>query len=223
MRDAHAEDFDGREFIERPAPLKLACTSMYGILAVVFDDLMRGEFHVVPAGPGIEEVPSWRGQVHLPDPGAAVLLDRSGRLTAAARLLADFRPPEPVTTAQRLTGELADWTLMLAHVPARGETARAHALLHSVIAPQQPRLCRLLRDSTAHRLTPSRSLEDDLPVSDRDRYTATTAPAHQEAVRAAAQRSWQGSRDLAGAAAQRWGIGLPVQPHQEIGAFPSRG
>ncbi|MGW0552259.1 nucleotidyltransferase domain-containing protein [Streptomyces altiplanensis] len=223
VRDAHADDFDGREFIERLAPLKLAYTNMYGILAVVFDDLMRGEFHVEPAGPGIKEVPSWRGQVHLPDPGAAVLLDRSGRLTAAARRLADFRPPEPVTTAQQLTDELANWTLMLAHVLARGEIARAHALLHSVIAPQQLQLCRLLRDSTAHWLTPSRALEDDLPVSDRDRYTATTAPAHQEAVRTAAQCSWQWSRDLAGEAAQRWGIGLPVRLHQEIGAFLARG
>ncbi len=96
VRDVHADGFDGREFIERLAPLKLAYTNMYGIPAVVFGDLMRGEFHVEPAGPGIEEVPSWRGQVHLPDPGAAVLLDRSGRLTAAARRLADFRPPEPV-------------------------------------------------------------------------------------------------------------------------------
>ncbi|MGW0565600.1 hypothetical protein ACWDZ4_34705 [Streptomyces sp. NPDC003016] len=95
--------------------------------------------------------------------------------------------------------------------------------MHSVIAPQQLQLCRLPRDSTAHWLTPSRALEDGLLVSDRDRYTATTAPAHQEAVRTAAQRSRQWSHGLACEAAQRWGIGLPVQLHQEIGAFLSRG
>ncbi|CAM5549846.1 hypothetical protein SRIMM317S_04549 [Streptomyces rimosus subsp. rimosus] len=78
VRDAHADAFDGVEFVGRLAPLKLAYTNMYGILAVVFDDLMRGEFHVVAAGAGIDEVPTWRGMVHLPDPGAAVLLDRRG-------------------------------------------------------------------------------------------------------------------------------------------------
>ncbi|WP_369689012.1 hypothetical protein [Streptomyces sp. Wb2n-11] len=90
---------------------------------------------------------------------------------------------------------------MLAHVLARGETARAHALLHSVIVPQQLQPCRLLRDSTAHWLTPSRALEDDLPVSDRDRCTATTAPAHQEAVRTAAQR-----HSAAGSGAVIWPV-----------------
>ncbi|MEU6964904.1 nucleotidyltransferase domain-containing protein [Streptomyces chrestomyceticus] len=219
VRDAHADTFDGREFVGRIAPLKLAYTNMYGILAVVFDDLMRGEFHLVAAGPGIDEVPTWRGMVHLPDPGAAVLLDRDGRLTAAARHLADPCPPEPGPTAQQLTDELTNWTLMLAHVLERGETARAHALMHTVVAPQQLQLCRLLRGSTTHWLTPSRALEQDLPAADRDRYTATTAPAVLPAVRTAARAGWQWSRELAGEAAARWGTEVPTALHEEIGAL----
>lgn len=219
VRDAHADTFDGREFVGRIAPLKLAYTNMYGILAVVFDDLMRGEFHLVAAGPGIDEVPTWRGMVQLPDPGAAVLLDRDGRLTAAARHLADPCPPEPGPTAQQLTDELTNWTLMLAHVLERGETARAHALMHSVVAPQQLQLCRLLRGATTHWLTPSRALEQDLPAADRDRYTATTAPAVLPAVRTAARASWQWSRELAGEAAARWGTEVPTALHEEIGAL----
>lgn len=219
VRDAHADTFDGREFVGRIAPLKLAYTNMYGILAVVFDDLMRGEFHLVAAGPGIDEVPSWRGMVRLPDPGAAVLLDRDGRLAAAAGHLADPCPPEPGPTAQQLTDELTNWTLMLAHVLERGETARAHALMHSVVAPQQLQLCRLLRGSTTHWLTPSRALEQDLPAADRDRYVATTAPAVLPAVRTAARAGWQWSRELAGEAAARWGTEVPTALHEEIGAL----
>ncbi|MEU7146914.1 nucleotidyltransferase domain-containing protein [Streptomyces sp. NPDC045470] len=219
VRDAHADTFDGREFVGRIAPLKLAYTNMYGILAVVFDDLMRGEFHLVAAGPGIDEVPTWRGMVRLPDPGAAVLLDRDGRLTAAAGHLADPCPPEPGPTAQQLTDELTNWTLMLAHVLERGETARAHALMHSVVAPQQLQLCRLLRGSTTHWLTPSRALEQDLPAADRDRYVAATAPAVLPAVRTAALAGWQWSRELAGEAAARWGTEVPTALHEEIGAL----
>ncbi|KOG55309.1 DNA polymerase subunit beta, partial [Streptomyces varsoviensis] len=177
IQDDRLADFDGPAFLEQLAPLKLAYTNMYGILAVVFDDLMRGEFHLTAAGTGIDEVPTWQGMVHLPRPDDAVLLDRTGRLTRAARRLAEFRPPEPAATARQLIDELTNWTLMLAHVLARGETARAHNLLHAVVAPQQLQLCRLLRDSTAHWLTPSRALERDLPAADRDRYTSTTAAA----------------------------------------------
>jgi lincosamide nucleotidyltransferase len=142
IQDDRLADFDGPGFLAQLAPLQLSYTNMYGILAVVFDDLMRGEFHLTPAGPGIDEVPTWQSMVHLPRPDDAVLLDRTGRLIQAARQLATFQPPEPVTTAQQLTDELTNWTLMLAHVLARGEIARAHALLHTVIAPQQLQLCR---------------------------------------------------------------------------------
>ncbi|MER6598136.1 nucleotidyltransferase domain-containing protein [Streptomyces parvus] len=216
VREEDVAAFDGREFVERLAPLKLAYTNMYGILAVVFDDLMRGEFHVEPAGPGIAEIATWRGQVHFPRPEAAVLLDRTGRLTAAARELAAFDPPEPVATAQQLTDELANWTLMLAHVQARGEHARAHNLLHAVVAPLQLKLCRLLRGSTAHWLTPSRALEADLPVTDVERYATATGPLTPEAVRTASANSWEWSRELAAEAADRWGIRLPPGLHEEI-------
>ncbi|MET9835709.1 nucleotidyltransferase domain-containing protein [Streptomyces sp. NPDC006385] len=219
VQDEHVDDFDGRAFLGRLAPLELAYTNMYGILAVVFDDLMRGEFHITAAGAGIDEVPTWQGMVHLPRPETAVLLDRTGRLTRAARQLAQFRPPQPETTAQQLADELTNWTLMLAHVLARGEIARAHALLHTVIAPQQLQLCRLLRDSTAHWLTPSRAVEQDLPATDRDRYTATTSAAREHEVRTAARNSWLWSRDLSAEAADRWAIHLPVRLHERINSL----
>lgn len=216
VEDEHLDAFDARAFLAELAPLHLAYTNMYGILAVVFDDLMRGEFHITPAGPGIEEVPTWEGMVHLPRPEAAVLLDRTGRLTRAARRLAAFRPPEPAATAQQLTDELANWTLMLAHVLARGEVARAHNLLHAVVAPQQLQLCRLLRDSTAHWLTPSRALEQDLPAADVDRYTATTAAAREDELREAARSSWQWSRELSAEAVDRWAVDVPHRLHEQI-------
>lgn len=216
VRDEEVEDFDGPAFLAGLAPLELAYTTMYGVLAVVFDDLMRGEFHITAAGPGIDEVPGWEGAVHLPRPEEAVLLDRTGRLTRAALRLAAFRPPEPAGTARQLVDELTNWTLMLAHVLARGEIARSHALLHTVIAPQQLQLCRLLRGSTAHWLTPSRALERDLSAADRDRYTATTCAAEAAQVRRAARNSWRWSRDLADEAAGRWGLRPPAALHERI-------
>ncbi|GGZ48228.1 hypothetical protein GCM10010387_48050 [Streptomyces inusitatus] len=208
VRDTAVEGFDGRAFAERLAPLKLAYTNMYGILAVVFDDLMRGEFHVEAAGSGIAAVTGWRGAVHLPDPERAVLLDRSGRLIAAARELSEFEPPEPVATARQLADELANWTLMLAQVLARGEIARGHALLQTAIAPQQLKLCRLLRSSTAHWLTPSRALEADLPARDVRRYVATTSSAREDEVRRAARASWEWSGELVREAGGSWPEGL---------------
>ncbi|MFT2019175.1 nucleotidyltransferase domain-containing protein [Streptomyces sp. 796.1] len=223
VTDDAIADFDARAFVERLAPLHLAYTNAYGVFAVVFDDLMRGEFHFTAASTGVAEIASWQGMVHLPRPEAAVLLDRDGKLTEAARHLATFQPPEPTGTAQQLSDELANWTLMLAHVLARGETGRAHALLHTVVAPHQLQLCRLLRDTTAHWLTPSRAMESDLPPADLARYRATTAQALLPEVRAAARQSWQWTRELTTEASARWHTHLSPELHEGIAKLLSQG
>ncbi|NGO75498.1 nucleotidyltransferase domain-containing protein [Streptomyces sp. YC504] len=216
VRDEHLDTFDGEAFLGRLAPLELAYTNMFGILAVVFDDLMRGEFHLTAASTGIEEVPGWAGLVHLPRPEAAVLLDRTGRLTEAARVLAERREPEAAVTAQQRIDELTNWTLALAHILARGELARAHNLLTAMIAPQQLQLLRVLRESTTHWLTPSRALEQDLPAEDIARYAKTTAPLEEAALRDAARNSWAWTRQLAAEAARRWGCQVPERLHDKI-------
>ncbi|MFE1170730.1 nucleotidyltransferase domain-containing protein [Nocardiopsis sp. NPDC058789] len=210
-----AEDLDGREFVSRVAPVRLAYTNLFGILAVVFDDLMRGEFHFDP-GSAIAEIATWKGMIHLPDPDAAVLVDRTGRLTEAVRPLAGFVAPDPAPTAEQLMGELANWTLMTAHVLARGEAARAHAALATMVSPHQLKLVRLLRGSTAHWLTPSRALEADLPGRDVARHTATTGSAEPAEVRRALEDSWTWSRELSREAADRWGVDLPEDLHEDI-------
>ncbi|ASO19571.1 lincosamide nucleotidyltransferase [Actinoalloteichus hoggarensis] len=214
--DEDLDAFDGAEFVARLAPLQLAYTNMFGILAVVFDDLMRGEFHFEPAGRGAEQLASWRGLVHLPEPDRAVLLDRRGLLAPAAKALADAPAPKQAETARQLVDELTNWTLMVGHVLTRGETARAHAGLATMVAPHQLQLCRLLRGSTAHWLTPSRALEADVPADDVARYAATTAALDPASVRAAARESWHWSRELAAEAADRWGLALPARLHEDV-------
>ena len=219
VADEHADAFDGTDFVQRLTPrhpLKLAYVNQFGVLAVVFEDLMRGEFHFVPASGGIKDISGWQGMVHLPDPERAVLLDRTGALSAAVEQLTSFQPPEPVGTAQQTADELANWTLMLAHLLGRGETARAQAFLSTIVAPQQLQLCRLLRGSTTHWLTPSRSLEQDLSSVDRTRYTATTAAAVPKALAEAVRESWRWSRELIQEAEARWGTSYSATLHQEI-------
>jgi lincosamide nucleotidyltransferase len=219
VADEHAEDFDGREFVSRLAPVRLAHTNLFGVLAVVFADLMRGEFHFDPAGEGIGRIGSWRGMVHLPRPETAVLTDRTGRLTQAVRPLVEFVGPEPAATAEHLTAELANWTLMAAHVLARGEAVRAHAALAQMIAPPQLKLLRLLRGSTAHWLTPSRALEADLPAADVARHVGTTGTAEPERVRQALRNSWSWSRELSREAAGRWGFDIPEDLHEDMSSL----
>nr|WP_308801056.1 hypothetical protein [Streptomyces polyasparticus] len=154
--------------------------------------------------------------MYFPHPDKAVLLDRTGRLTEAARALVAPSVSEPAITAQQRIDELTNWTLALAHVLDRGELARAHALLTNMVAPQQLQLLRVLQESTTHWLSPSRALEQDLPAEHVARYAATTASMAEHALRAAARSSWAWSRELSAQAAGRWGCRVPASLHEKI-------
>ncbi|MBU7598684.1 nucleotidyltransferase domain-containing protein [Streptomyces sp. P38-E01] len=216
----HTHDgFDSAVFLQQldpGRPLRLVHTNRFGVLTVVFEDLMRGEFHFVAASTGIPEIGGWRGMVHLPDPERAVLLDRTGQLLPLARGLNTHRPPEPAPTAQQCADELTNWTLMVAHLLARGELARAHAFLGTMVAPEQLKLCRLLRGTTAHWLTPSRALELDVPEADRARYAATTSGVEPDGLRRAARSSWAWSRELIDEAGARWNTGRSPALHRDL-------
>ncbi|WP_017614793.1 nucleotidyltransferase domain-containing protein [Nocardiopsis salina] len=202
-------------FAEQIAPVRLCHTNMFGVHSVIFDDLMRGEFHFDPVDE-VDKIEAWQGMVHLPDPDGAVLVDRDGRLTELARELGPVEPPS-AETAQVRADELANWTLMVSHLLARGEAARAAFFLNSVVSPHQLQLLRLLHGSTDHWLTPSRALEEDLPSS-VERHAATTAPAEPAAVARAARESWEWSRELVDEAHGRWGTSYDAGLHADIAA-----
>jgi len=46
---APGQEIDPRAFAEQIAPVRLCHTNMFGVHSIVFDDLMRGEFHFDPA------------------------------------------------------------------------------------------------------------------------------------------------------------------------------
>jgi|SRR5690625_1339540 len=212
---APGQEIDPRAFAEQIAPVRLCHTNMFGVHSIVFDDLMRGEFHFDPADE-IDKIASWQGMIHLPDPERAVLVDRDGRLTELAHELTRVEP-DPVETAQLKADELANWTLMVSHLLARGEAARAAFFLNSVVSPHQLQLLRLLQKSTDHWLTPSRALEEDLP-SHVERHAATTARAELAAVTGAARESWAWSRELIAQAHERWDTSYAADLHDDIAA-----
>lgn len=209
------QELDPRAFAEPIAPVRLCHTNMFGVHSIIFDDLMRGEFHFGPAD-DIDKVASWQGMIHLPDPERAVLVDRDGRLTRAARKLTRVTP-DPVKTAQLKADELANWTLMVSHLLARGEAARAAFFLNSIVSPHQLQLLRLLHESTDNWLTPSRALESDLP-SHVERHAATTTRAELTAVTDAARESWAWSRELVAQAHERWETSYAPDLHSDIAA-----
>lgn len=208
VRDEQLPGLDRRGWVEQLAPVALCYSNEFGSFTVIFDNLVRGEFHFEPAST-VGDVRNWDFE-WLPQLASAVLLDRKGDLRAsldAPRAL----DRDTVQEAAFLTSSLANWMLMGANVLARGEHARARSLLgfsHSYLI----KAVRLLEGNTAHWDNELRSLERELSETSYRRLVACSPRLDPAELGVAFGRTWEWSREVVAELAARHGL----DPQREL-------
>ena len=108
-----------------------------------------------------------------------------------------------------LIANFCNWVLFGSNVLARGEFARALALL-SITHSYLLKLIRLVEGTTEHWPTPSKGLEQDLSVQAYGRYRECTAGLDSTALWRAYRETWTWGRELMELLAQRHNITLPT-------------
>jgi lincosamide nucleotidyltransferase len=205
------EDLPGlgrRAWVAQIAPLELFFDDQVGHHTAIFADLIRGEFHFLPASE-MSVVSSWQGTAYFPDLGACLLLDRDGELAAFLEPLLGG-PPERRTPerALALPRDAANWILFGATVLARGEAARALEIL-GLTHRNLIWMARLVEHRTAHWPTPSRALEQDISPAAYARLAACSAPLEREALWGAYLAAWDWAKALSAALGAEFGEALP--------------
>jgi lincosamide nucleotidyltransferase len=208
-------NLDRAAWVEQIAPVVLFFPDDFGHYTAIFENLVRGEFHFEPED-AIGTVANWRGSSFFPDPAAAVLVDRTGALTAEIARL-DRTPPErdAPEAVTRLAANLANGVLFGSQVLARGEEARALEILVFTLRYVEW-LARLAARTTAHWPTPSRRLEWDLPPEDVARLRRCTARLDRAELRDGYRNAWEWGRALAETLAARHGVTLPIELYERI-------
>lgn len=207
FEDGAFDQIEPRAWIEQVAPVLLDYTNEHGIVDVIFEDLVRGEFHFHR----VSEMPiagSWRGVVTFPSLESVLLLDKSGRF--APFLAPLIGSPLERTTPQTLatvTRHFANGWLFGWNVLQRGEHARALELLNGVHRSLL-HMARAVEGTTANWLTPSKSAEKDLSAGSYERFRACTAPLDRDALRRAYVESWRWGNELLRDIEGRYGIAL---------------
>jgi lincosamide nucleotidyltransferase len=203
IKDEVLAAFDGRAWVEQVAPVALYFTNEFGTEAVIFENLVRGEFHFAPAS-SQASVRGWKRTGGFAEPDKLLVLDRTGSLRPHLAAIAgpEIDPP-PQTHLPRLWAGFLNWMLFGVNVLARGEQARALELL----GPVQRHLlwlARLEAGQTGRWPTPSRAMERELPPKSLARYAACTAPLEQAALARAYLAAWTWGGELSLALAERY-------------------
>lgn len=212
--DEDLDRVDRKGWLERIAPIEMHYVNEFGTDTVIFDNVIRGEFHFESAS-NLPEIQKWEN-AWFPSPEAAVVLDRTGELTASVALFAG----QPATkdnpaTADFIVRSLINWTLMGANLLNRGELAAALTMLGRIHGDVL-KAARIVEGTTVHWLTPSRHLEADIAPPTYERFRACTASLVEPDLRTAYTATWRWARELIDVLATRHDLGLPEPTLSEV-------
>lgn len=202
MDEADLQALDRRAWIAQVAPVALYFINEFGTGAVIFENLVRGEFHFVPTA----QMAALRAAKATGGRFAGVertlLADPRGLLREHLEYLSGPGPNR--ATPETLTGlwqSFLNGMLFGANVLARGERARALEMLsacHRCLLG----LARVRVGSVDHWPTPSRAAEHDLPPAVYARFAACTAGLEPGALERAYRAAWAWGQELALALAE---------------------
>lgn len=195
LDEAVLDEFDPERWISQIAPVSLYMVNEYGSHTVIFNNLVRGEFHFDPVG----EMAAIRDEGDLagfPPPESMFIADRTGALRSHLRAVSG-RGPERCNGAEisQLWRHTLNWMLFGMNVLARGERARALEILWFV-QRYLLRLVRIQEKRTEHWLTPTKALEEDLSPEAYARYRACTASLEDAQLEDAYHAAWIWGRAL---------------------------
>lgn len=206
--DAAFQGLDRRAWVAQIAPVELFFVNEFGVTAVIFDNLIRGEFHFHAASE-VTVGERWPGTIAFPSLDAALIVDKSGRLTPYVQPL--IGPPPNLATPQEMQ-EIAhrflNWWLFGFNVLRRGELARALELL-GIVQRHLLLMARTVEGTTARWWIPSRALEQELSPAAYGRFKTCTAALDEAALHHAYRSAWAWGRDLLHTLHLRAGIDVP--------------
>ncbi len=196
---------DRRAWLDPIAPVAHLYTNEHGITAVIFENLIRGEFHFHSVAE-MDVVKAWPGVLTFPSLEATLIADKSGRLAPLlAPVIGPALPRTEAPNLQFLADSFINGALFGVNVLRRGEHARALELL-LILNRLLLQMARVLEGRTEHWFIPSRALERELSPDAYERFRVCTADLDEAALRRAYAQTWSWGAAMLGTLRERYGI-----------------
>jgi lincosamide nucleotidyltransferase len=193
--DVPLAELDQKNWLDQIEPIAFCYINEFDVTAVVFNNLVRGEFHfdLVSDMANLEE---FLGNICFPSLENTILVDKTGKLSAHIEKLIGS-PPGHTTPeeAQNLCNSFINWFLFGINVFARGEFSRADELLH-MVDDILLRMIRLVEGVDEYWITPTKSLELEISPKMYRRFLACTSAADADSLAPAYQACLDLGREL---------------------------
>ncbi|MDR0328045.1 MAG: nucleotidyltransferase domain-containing protein [Planctomycetaceae bacterium] len=153
--------FNSRRWVEQIRPIAMFFTNEHGTEVVIFDNMIRGEFHFETVN-DMQTIKTWQGFISFEKADKMNLLDKDGYLAAILNSIEivkpDWHAPENIRWIAESFLNAFLWTRNLIY---RGENAHA-VMAFGFVQKHFLSLVRLACNATEHWESPTKNLEDEI-------------------------------------------------------------
>ena len=188
-------ELDHRQWVAGIRPVEMFFTNEHGTEVAVFDNLVRGEFHFLPAEE-VGVVKTWAGLTSFEHADQMILVDKKGALLSVLNSISRERPRHDGAESIRWLAEsLINNILMTENLIQRGENAHAQQNFQFILK-YLLWLIRLAGRADNHWESPTKRLEVELTREWYEDYIACVPTAEPDVLSACYRKSLTLARRL---------------------------
>lgn len=174
LKDDTISTFDSAKWLNEVASYHLLYQNEYGTEVVIFENLIRGEFHFLSENE-MKIIPSFKESGYIPDTKAMFIYDETGQLEL---YLSELEGPGPNRLTEEnvnfLLNNFSNLWLMGINVLKRGENARSLELL-SQLQKNTLQLIRIAEENADNWFNMTKNLEKEISPENYEKFKKTTA------------------------------------------------
>lgn len=174
LKDDTVSTFDSAKWLYEVAPYSLLYQNEYGTEVVIFENLIRGEFHFLSERE-MNIIPSFKETGFFPDTKSMFIYDETGQLEQYLSGLGGSGPKRLTEeNVNFLLNNFSNLWLMGINVLKRGEYARSLELL-SQFQKSILQLIRIAEENADNWLNMTKNLEKEISSESYEKFRKTTA------------------------------------------------
>lgn len=174
LKDDTISTFDSAKWLNEVASYTLLYQNEYGTEVVIFENLIRGEFHFLSENE-MNIIPSFKESGYIPDTKAMFIYDETRQLEL---YLSELEGPGPNRLTKEnvnfLLNNFSNLWLMGINVLKRGENARSLELL-SQLQKNILQLIRIAEENADNWFNMTKNLEKEISPENYEKFKKTTA------------------------------------------------
>ncbi|MFD1707232.1 lincosamide nucleotidyltransferase Lnu(B) [Siminovitchia sediminis] len=174
LKDNTVSTFDSARWLYEVAPYSLLYQNEYGTEVVIFENLIRGEFHFL-SEKNMNIIPSFKETGFFPDTKSMFIYDETGQLEQYISELGGAGPNRLTEeNVNFLLNNFSNLWLMGFNVLKRGEYARSLELL-SQFQKNIIQLIRIVEENADNWLNMTKNLEKEISPENYEKFRTITA------------------------------------------------